>query len=762
MQIGELLRVSADPSIYANVGAQFQDQLGLGRLDMLNALTVQPPSIRISDPALLNENGNLAQAGDQAFFKAAFINHLWPSTSGMTVTLSTENSFVSITNGQSQIGQLGTGESIQFNDQTISLQIEPDIPENSEVIFQVRYAEGAYQDFEFFSILVNPTFLNIEQNLISTTVTSIGRLGYQDFDQTNGLGFIFNERNLMFEMGFMLGTSSSQLSNTVRTNQGESDNDFVRQSSIKSNTPGQFSDFEITGSFNDDNAGSSKSNVLINYRSMTYKDSPNDHYVIIEYIIVNKDSVPHNNFFAGLYADWDLEQASGAFMDRAGWDNEHRLGFAHSATPGDDFYAGIQVLIGTPNYWAIDNDQNIGASFGVYDGFTDAEKFQSLSSGIGKEQAGVLEPNGNDISHTVGAGPFNILPGDSIKVAFAIHGASNLPELLTSAASADTMYNVVVNTPVPEVEDDTVCFGDPGTLTAQGAESYNWYTSGSGGDPIASTSQLTIENLVNDTTLFVASVTSFFETSRAKATIHVVPDPVLTVSGPLTLCPGDSVLLSVAGGDSYLWSPNGETSDSIKVTQVGIYSVAIASTSPSCSVTSENVEISQYPVPAAQFEVNRTSELEVQLSDQSTEAVSWFWDFGDGNSSLEQNPMHAYEEARDYEITLVVTSENGCVDSKTVPVAILTAIGDELSPEEITTFPNPHGGRFSVGIKNQHLGEINIGIYDLFGHEVRQARVVKSSNSLVHQFDMDAFPNGIYLLKVSFGNDVIVSRILKN
>ena len=760
MQIGELLRVSADPSIYDNVDPEFEKQLGLGRLDVLNALTVQPPSIRInSEPVLLNAEGNLAQAGDRATLRTGFINHLWPSSSALTVTLSTENTFVDITGGQSQIGSLGTNQTLQFTDQ-ITLEIAGNIPENSDVLFLAEYSDGYYQDYEFFSILVvDPTFLNIEQNLVSTTVSNIGRLGFQDFNQNDGIGFIFNERNMLFEMGLMLGTSPSKISNTARTDEGETDDDFVQQSKIKAVEPGLYSDFEVVGSFNDQNAGASQSNVLINYRAMAFKDSPNDQYVIIEYNITNNGSDTLENFFAGLYADWNIEQASGNFTDIAGWDNDRRVGYAYSGAPDDDFYAGIQVLTGTPNYWAIDNDEDIPGGFGVNDGFTDAEKFQSLSSGIGREEAGATEEDGNDISHTVGAGPFSIPAGDSITVAFALHGAANLEELLVSAAYADTMYNVVLKAPVPEVEDVTVCFGTDGTLTAQGAESYNWYTSQTGGEAIASTDQITIENLVGDTTLYVANVYVAnvgpnFESSRARGTIHVVPNPVLTASGPLVLCPGDSLVLTAEGGDSFLWSPNGETSGSITVTGAGVFSVTIISDSPSCEVTLEELEITQHPLPEADFDVDRTSELEVQLTDQSTDAVSWFWDFGDGNSSLEQNPSHTYAEAQDYNISLVVVSEMGCIDSTTVEVAIIS--------NQVVIYPNPHSGRFTISISNQYLGEVSMGVYDLLGQEIKQTRLLKSSGQLNREFDVSNFPNGIYLVRISFGQSVLVNQILKN
>jgi PKD repeat protein len=43
------------------------------------------------------------------------------------------------------------------------------------------------------------------------------------------------------------------------------------------------------------------------------------------------------------------------------------------------------------------------------------------------------------------------------------------------------------------------------------------------------------------------------------------------------------------------------------------------------------------------------------------EPYTWYWDFGDGETSTEQNPTHAYTEEGKYEVELTVTD----VDSQT-------------------------------------------------------------------------------------------------
>lgn len=50
----------------------------------------------------------------------------------------------------------------------------------------------------------------------------------------------------------------------------------------------------------------------------------------------------------------------------------------------------------------------------------------------------------------------------------------------------------------------------------------------------------------------------------------------------------------------------------------------------------------------------------VKFTDQSTNAATYLWDFGDGQTSTEQNPNHVYNSYGLFNVTLTVTNRNGC------------------------------------------------------------------------------------------------------
>jgi uncharacterized membrane protein len=60
------------------------------------------------------------------------------------------------------------------------------------------------------------------------------------------------------------------------------------------------------------------------------------------------------------------------------------------------------------------------------------------------------------------------------------------------------------------------------------------------------------------------------------------------------------------------------------------------------------------------FQVIDMERRKVAFQDQSFgEVTSWHWDFGDGTSSSEQHPVHAYKEAGSYVVILDVKGPDG-------------------------------------------------------------------------------------------------------
>ncbi|MEZ4919667.1 MAG: PKD domain-containing protein [Saprospiraceae bacterium] len=86
------------------------------------------------------------------------------------------------------------------------------------------------------------------------------------------------------------------------------------------------------------------------------------------------------------------------------------------------------------------------------------------------------------------------------------------------------------------------------------------------------------------------------------------------------------------------------------------------------------------PLPVANFSYTVTG-LTLSFTNLSTDAFSYIWDFGDGNASFDANPIHAYDEAGMYVVTL--TAENDCgISTKTFLINTAPTAFFSASPTE--------------------------------------------------------------------------------
>ncbi|MDQ3019256.1 MAG: PKD domain-containing protein [Bacteroidota bacterium] len=94
--------------------------------------------------------------------------------------------------------------------------------------------------------------------------------------------------------------------------------------------------------------------------------------------------------------------------------------------------------------------------------------------------------------------------------------------------------------------------------------------------------------------------------------------------------------------------------------------------------------------PAADFSTNkRVSYINkgIQFTDNSSQATSWLWNFGDGTESSQQNPVHSYNMVGTYTITLTI---NNGASSKTLTNHI------KILPNRGTPYLPAKGGNFEV------------------------------------------------------------------
>lgn len=175
-------------------------------------------------------------------------------------------------------------------------------------------------------------------------------------------------------------------------------------------------------------------------------------------------------------------------------------------------------------------------------------------------------------------------------------------------------------------------------------------------------------------------------TSSSTQAVFVEPTPVADFTGT-DVCLGTPTtfnnLSNVSTGTitDYLWDfdDNGATSDVLNPTHTfstsGPHNVSLTVTSSSGCTNSTTIAVEVFPNPIADFDVqdvceNATSVFTDQSTVNGSNISSWAWDFGDGQSSNQQNPSHTYAAPNTYDVTLAVITADNCQHDTTISTVV--------------------------------------------------------------------------------------------
>ena len=108
--------------------------------------------------------------------------------------------------------------------------------------------------------------------------------------------------------------------------------------------------------------------------------------------------------------------------------------------------------------------------------------------------------------------------------------------------------------------------------------------------------------------------------------------------------------------------------------------------------------------------------------------------------------------------TLTITDVNGCISTENISVGSL--VGNQTYKNEIfKIYPNPTDGIFSVVLESNFKGDFTINIFDFLGRVIYET---KADNKVKNVLDISDKSNGIYMIKVSNGENSYQKRVIKN
>jgi len=133
----------------------------------------------------------------------------------------------------------------------------------------------------------------------------------------------------------------------------------------------------------------------------------------------------------------------------------------------------------------------------------------------------------------------------------------------------------------------------------------------------------------------------------------------------------------------------------------------------------------------------------------------WSWNFGDGNTSNEQNPVHTYTEDGSYSISLTITTDTGFEsDAYVDDIQIGTLYADDsLLPDKIEiyqNYPNPFNPSTKIDYFLSNSGLVDINVYDIYGNMVDQIfSDYNSSGNHSVTWNPETLSSGIYFVSIT-------------
>jgi hypothetical protein len=301
------------------------------------------------------------------------------------------------------------------------------------------------------SVVVQPwDFADHDVGNLTLSVTDNGALGflYESHRAGSGLVYPADGTNLLWVGSLWVSQGDTYIAN--RDYEADPQKEWVVSFDPDGHAvplPVGVSDQDVVARYTDDNALEPRS-LFVRQHSLAWANAEDDDFAIIRYVIGNGGDVELDALRVGIFMDIDI--GGSATNDEAATDTTRQLAYVHDPSSR---HVGVAALEGDPfaeplaNLTVIHNPTYVWPQAYILDEdklafISAADSAHSVPGSSGPSDHGIL----------VSVGPFDLAPGDSNEVAFAVAGGLDLPGLLSAVDRAEARYRSLVDAP-----------GDPGT-----------------------------------------------------------------------------------------------------------------------------------------------------------------------------------------------------------------------------------------------------------------------------------------------------------
>lgn len=428
--------------------------------------------VTVDDAGQANPDGNM-DPGENVTLYVSIKNTSDAALTGVSATLSTSSSGVTITDNSSSYGSINAGQTSSGDGFKVTIPASTPLNTWIEFSLSVTSAELSGELGSFDLMIGTPKYEWISHDVgnVKLTVTNQGSIGYTNPPGTTGSkgeGFRFPKTNAsswLYYASFAAGNSKDYI---IDRFYGD-DNNYTNAKDWKvtSDPDGMviigrkdISDEDSRAMYNDAGAKSPKG---LRVSQWGYAWGTKD-FVILKFILENTGSSAMNNMYAGIVADYDMGLS--AQSNYAGTDQSLNLAYMKQASTNNP-HVGIKLLKGTKaNASVLENPVYVYQDANHV--WNDEYCYRFISGNL----SFASDPDSTDWSIVVSAGPFNLPAGTTDTVAFAFLAGTDLTDLKNNAQDAQTTWDALDFGPAVGEDKTPVALDlsfSPGLYTGQGS-----------------------------------------------------------------------------------------------------------------------------------------------------------------------------------------------------------------------------------------------------------------------------------------------------
>ena len=366
--------------------------------------------------------------------------------------------------------------------------------------------------------------------------------------------------------------------------------------------------------------------------------------------------------------------------------------------------------------------------------------------------------------------------GDAIKVSMTSDAVCAMPATTVSSTVALNINPwVIPSINISATPPDTICLGSSvvfltTSLNSGTTPSYQWNVNGilTGTDnPVFTSTTLVqgdsvkVQMTSNERCATVSTVNS------NTVNINSYPPLIVFASGSIEVCQKVPVVMQAVatGGNGgpydYTWNNGAGNTSSVTIIPLADITYTVSATDE-CTIppvtATVSITVKQAPVSLYSYGPNNPTSLnpEVSFTDLSTDAINWLWIFGDGDSSIIQNPVHIFPSTGTYSVSLIVQNILGCTDTVTFKIIVNEDIAFFV-PNSFS--PNGDGRNETFSPIGSSITDFEMIIYDRWGNEIFSGGPLTPWNGTIKGGKEFALP-GIYIYRIDLKDSKFEKQIV--